>query len=91
MILTQVIITPNLTFVGSTADFIKILEQSNSHRVVLVVGTFYQPQCKPIGNSLTSKIFIKSAEYLTSLKFGFMITWVNTIVQKIFRCHSNKR
>ena len=28
MILTQVIITANLTFVGSTADFIKILEQS---------------------------------------------------------------
>ena len=26
--MTQVIITPNLTFVGSTADFIKILEQS---------------------------------------------------------------
>ena len=29
MILIQVIITPNLTFLGSTADFIKILEQSN--------------------------------------------------------------
>ena len=58
---------------------------------VLAVGTFYQPQCKPMGNSLTSKIFIKSAEYLTSVKFGVMITWVNTIVQKVFRCHSNKR
>ena len=43
-----------------------------------------------MGNSLNSRIFIKSAEYLTSLKFGLMITWVNNIVQKIFHCHSNK-
>ena len=28
MVLTQVIITPNLRFVGSIADFIKILEVS---------------------------------------------------------------
>ena len=28
MMLIQVIITPNLTFLGSTADFLKILEQS---------------------------------------------------------------
>ena len=85
MILTQVIITPNLTFVGSTADFIKILEQSKGpSRFVLVVGTFYQLQCKRMGNSLTSKIFIKSAVDPTNLKFGVMITWGNTIVQKNF-------
>ena len=35
-----------------------------------------------MGNSLVSWIFIKSAVHLTSLKFGLMITWVNTIVKK---------
>ena len=37
-----------------------------------------------MGNSLTSKIFIKSAVDPTNLKFGVMITWVNTIVKKNF-------
>ena len=56
-----------------------------SHRFVLVAGTFYQPQCKHnMGNSLTSKIFIKSAVDPRNLKFGMMITWVFTIVQKNF-------
>ena len=41
---------------------------------------FYQPQRKPMGNSLTSKIFIKSAVNPTNLKFGVIITWVNIIV-----------
>ena len=50
--------------------------------LVLWLAHFYQLQYKPMGNSLTSRIFIKSAEYLTSLKFGLMIIWVNTIVKK---------
>ena len=41
-----------------------------------------QPQYKPMGNSLTSRIFIKSTVDPKNLKFGMMITWVNTIVQK---------
>ena len=41
-----------------------------------------QPQYKPMGNSLTSRIFIKSTVDLKHLKFGMMITWINTIVQK---------
>ena len=70
-------------FLGSTGDFIKILEVSE-----FPIGLYHGWH---MGNSLTSRIFIKSAEYLTSLKFGLMITWVNTIVQNFFRCHSNKR
>ena len=41
-----------------------------------------QPLYKPMGNSLTSRIFIKSTVDPKNLKFGMMITWVNTIVQK---------
>ena len=36
----------------------------------------------PMGNSLTSRIFIKSTVDPKNLKFGMMITWVSTIVQK---------
>ena len=89
MILTQVIITPNVTFVGSTADFIKILEQSKFPR-----GLYWRLALSTNRNANLWEIHLLlrflSAEYLTSLKFGLMITWVNTIVQKFFRCHSKK-
>ena len=68
MVLTQVIIKPNLRLVRYSADFIKILEESE-----FPIG---------LGNSLTSRIFIKSTVDPKNLKFGMMITWVNTIVQK---------
>ena len=35
-----------------------------------------------MGNSLTSRIYIKSTVDPKNLKFGTMISWVNTIVQK---------
>ena len=41
-----------------------------------------QPQYKLISNSLTSRIFIKSTVNPKNLKFGMIITWGNTIVQK---------
>ena len=37
---------------------------------------------KPMENSLTSKIFIKSAVDQMNLKLGMVITWINSIVQK---------
>ena len=40
-----------------------------------------------MGNSLTSRIFIKSAIDPTNLKFGMVITWIDTIVQTKFGCH----
>ena len=80
MILAQVIITPNLTFVGYTADFIKILEQSK-----FPIGLYWWLALSTNCNANLQ------ASNLTSLKFGVMITWVTTIVQKVFRCHSNKR
>ena len=84
MVLTQVVIIPNLRFFWIYCWFYKNHRSEwISHRFVLWLAHFYQPQYKPMGNSLTFRIFIKSAEYLTSLKFGLMITWVNTIVQKI--------
>ena len=84
MVLTQVIIIPNLRFFGSTVDFIKIVEVSEFPIGLYVVSTFLPTAIQPMGNSLTSRIFIKSAEYLTSLKFGLMITWVNTMSKKFF-------
>ena len=74
MVLTQVIITPNLRFVGSTADFIKILEQSKF----------------PIGLYWRLALSTNHSADPTKLKFVVMITWVNTIVQIKIHCHSNK-
>ena len=83
MILIQVVITPNLTLVGSTADFIKILEQSK-----FPIGLYWWLALSTNRNANQWEIhlllIIKSAEYLTSLKFGVMITWVNTIVKIFF-------
>ena len=89
MVLIQVIIIPNLRFFGSIVDFIKILEVSEFPIGLYCGGTFLSTA--PMGNRIFlstapmgNRIFIKSVEYLTSLKFGLMITWVNTIVQKFF-------
>ena len=82
--LIQVIIKPNLRLVRCTADFIKILEVSE-----FPIGLYWRlvesanHQYKSMGNLLCSRIFIKSAVDPINLKFGVMITWVNTIVQKI--------
>ena len=38
---------------------------------------------------LTLGIFIKSAVDQKNLKFGVVVTWVISIVQKNIRCHSN--
>ena len=84
MVLTQVIITPNLRFVGSTADLIKILEVSE-FPIGLHCGWWSaNRQYKPMGNLLCSGIFIKSAVDPTNVKFGVMITCVNITVQKKF-------
>ena len=80
MVVTQVIITPNLRLVKFEAcRFALQLVESANH------------QYKPMGNLLCSRIFIKSAVDPRNVKFGVMITWINIIVQKIFGCHSNKR
>ena len=68
MVLTQVIIKPNLRLVRYSADFIKILELSEFH-IGLYCGWHI-------------RIFIKSSVEPKNLKFGMMITWINTIVQK---------
>ena len=81
MLLTQVIIKPNLRLVRCTADFIKIVGVSE-----FPIGLCWwlvesaNRQYKSMGNLLCSRIFIKSAVDPINLKFGVMIS-----------CHSNKR
>ena len=75
----------NLRLVRCTADFIKILGVSE-----FPIGLCWwlvesaNRQYKSMGNLLCSRIFIKSAVDPINLKFGVMITWVNTNSKKKF-------
>lgn len=44
---------------------------------------------KRMGDSPTSRIFIKTAIGQTNLKLGVVITWVNSNVKKKIHYHSN--
>ena len=83
MLLTQVIIKPNLRLVRYTADFIKILEVSEFPIGCIAVGRNVPTTIQTYGKLTKPTVDPKN------LKFGMMITWVNKIVQNNC-CHSNK-